>query len=162
MWKKSLRISSILILSLLVLSLSIFPVFASEDLQHAQYIGSGYIVGTSSLGRVEVYVPITSSDSFGTTSSGGLCNVTSSTVSGIMYSSNGTEYYFRCTSFNTPEVRPVNSSSYSYTSLDIIVSDSNMNIATEFPSSSPWRIYYPLIIIGLLGVIILCSMRSRS
>lgn len=162
MWTKYYRIFSALILSCLAFFISISFAYASDDLQYAQYIGSGYIVGTSSLGRVEVYVPIDTADKWGTTSSGYLCNVSSSTISGLMVSADGTRYYFRCSSFDTPEVRSYSSSSYSYTDIDITVSDSNLNIATEFPAASPWRLYYPLIIIGLLGVIILCSMRSRS
>lgn len=162
MWIKYCRIFSSLILSFLVFFGSISSAFASDDLQYAEYIGSGYIVGSSSLGRVEVYVPIDTADKWGTTSNGYLCNISSSSISGLLVSADGTNYYFRCPSFDTPEIRSYSSSSYNYTDIFITVSDSNLNIATEFPSASPWRIYYPLIIIGLLGVIILCTMRSRN
>ena len=44
--------------------------------KYAPYIGSGWITGNASgLGHVSVYVPITASDSWGTTSDGYLCNV---------------------------------------------------------------------------------------
>lgn len=131
----------------------------AADLQHAQYLGGGYIVGTSNLGTVEIYVPYSTVDSWGTTAGGQLCNITSSTVSGIMYTSNGTQYQFRCAGYSTPEYR--SSNNYTYTAIGVTVTDSNLNIATDFPVKSTWKQHYQLIIIGILGVVIICIMRSK-
>ncbi len=130
--------------------------------QYAPYIGSGWITGNAlGLGHVSVYVPITSSDSWGTTSDGYLCNVSGSSVSGLMYTDSGTKYYFSCSSFSIPRYRLYDGSGYQYEDLRLTVEDTNMNVATVFPGSYTFANSWPYIVIGLMGVILVCMMRYK-
>lgn len=141
----------------------ITPAWAS-DLTNVHYIGCGYIKGTAeSFGDVEIYVPIDSKGKWGTTSNAGyLCNVSGSSISGTMYTSNGTEYVLICSSFSVPRVRLSTSSGYyDYQNLYVTIDSSNLQVATEFSPSVTMSEAIPLIIVGLLGVCILCLMRFR-
>lgn len=130
--------------------------------QYAPYIGCGWITGNASgLGHVSVYVPITSSDSWGTTSDGYLCNISGNSVSGLMYTDSGTKYYFSCSSFAIPRYRLYDGSGYQYEDLRLIVEDTNMHVATVFPGSYTFSNSWPYIVIGLLGVILVCLMRYK-
>lgn len=130
--------------------------------QYAPYIGSGWITGNAhGLGHVSVYVPITSSDSWGTTSDGFLCNISNSSVSGLMYTDSGTKYYFSCSSFSIPLYRLYDGSGYQYQDLRLTVEDTNMHVATVFPGSYTFDNSWPYIVIGLLGVILVCLMRYK-
>lgn len=130
--------------------------------QYAPYIGSGWITGNASgLGSVSVYVPISSSDSWGTTSDGYLCNISGNSVSGVMYTDSGTKYYFSCSSFAIPRYRLYDGSGYQYQDLHLKVVDTNMHVATVFPGSYTFSNSWPYIIIGLLGVILVCLMRYK-
>lgn len=130
--------------------------------QYAPYIGSGWITGSvSGLGHVSVYVPISSSDSWGTTSDGYLCNVSGSSVSGLMYTDSGTKYYFSCSSFSIPRYRLYDGSGYQYEDLRLTVEDTNMHVATVFPGSYTFANSWPYIVIGLMGVILVCLMRYK-
>lgn len=161
---------------LVLLCFCVVPSFASSALledvpaaqavavgpQYAPYIGSGWITGNASgLGHVSVYVPITSSDSWGTTSAGYLCNVAGNSVSGLMYTDSGTKYYFSCSSFAVPRYRLYDGSGYQYEDLYLSVDDSNMHIATVFPGSYTFSNSWPYIVIGLMGVILVCLMRYK-
>lgn len=118
--------------------------------QYAPYIGSGWITGNApGLGHVSVYVPITSSDSWGTTSDGYLCNVSDSSVSGLMYTDSGTKYYFSCSSFSIPRYRLYDGSGYQYEDLRLTVEDTNMHVATVFP------VRILLLIPGLISLLVL-------
>lgn len=129
--------------------------------QNAPFIGSGWITGNASgLGRVSVYVPISSSDSWGTTSDGYLCNISGNSVSGLMYTDSGTKYYFSCSSFAIPRYR-YDGSAYQYEDLRLVVDDTNMHVATVFPGSYTFSNSWPYIVIGLLGVILVCLMRYK-
>lgn len=160
----------------LLLSFCVVPVFAigatqddvpavqvaATGLQYAPYIGSGWITGNASgLGHVSVYVPISSSDSWGTTSNGYLCNISGNSVSGLMYTDSGTKYYFSCSSFSVPRYRLYDGSGYQYEDLQLIVEDTNMHVATVFPGSYTFTNSWPYIIIGLMGVILVCLMRYK-
>lgn len=130
--------------------------------QYAPYIGSGWITGNASgLGHVSVYVPITSSDSWGTTSDGYLCNISGNSVSGLMYTDAGMKYYFSCSSFSIPRYRLYDGSGYQYDDLYLDVDDTNMHVATVFPGSYTFSNSWPYIVIGLLGVILVCLMRYK-
>lgn len=159
-----------------LLCLCIVPVFAApvfpDDVpaaqsvavgpQYAPYIGSGWITGNAAgLGHVSVYVPITSSDSWGTSSDGYLCNVSGSSVSGLMYTDSGTKYYFSCSSFSIPRYRLYDGSGYQYEDLLLTVEDTNMHVATVFPGSYTFANSWPYIVIGLMGVILVCMMRYK-
>lgn len=135
----------------------------STDLKYAPYIGSGWFVGTvSGLGEVYLYVPISTRGFWGTTSDGYLCNIGGSSVSGVLFTSSGTQYSFNAPSFSLPRYRLFPSSSYNdWNDLRLIVSSSNMQVAMEFPPAVPVSDAVPFVIIGLLGVMVCCLMRSR-
>lgn len=135
---------------------------AETDLKYAPYIGSGWITGNASgLGEVYIYVPISSRGSWGTTADGYLCNVGGSSVSGVMYNSSGTRYTFSCSSFSVPRYRLYDGSGYQYTDLYLTVSGSNLQVATDFPPAVSFSDSYPLIMLGVMGVMVLCLMRYR-
>lgn len=130
--------------------------------KYAPYIGSGWITGTAAgLGEVYVYVPISSRGSWGTTSDGFLCNVGANSVSGVMFTASGTKYIFSCSSFAVPRYRLSDSSGYQYSDLYLTVIGSNLDIATTFPGTYTFSNSWPYIVIGLLGVILVCLMRYK-
>lgn len=135
----------------------------ATDLKFAPFIGSGWFTGTvSGLGEVYLYVPVSSRGFWGTTADGYLCNVGGSTVSGVLFTSSGTEYSFSAYSFDLPRYRLVSSSGYNeWRDLKLIVSASNMQVATDFEPAVPVSDAIPFVIVGLLGVMVLCLMRSR-
>ena len=135
----------------------------STDLKYAPYIGSGWFTGTvSGLGEVYLYVPVSSRGVWGTTADGYLCNVGGSTVSGVLFTSSGVEYSFSAYSFDLPRYRLVSSSGYNdWSDLRLKVTDSNMQVATDFEPAVPVSYAIPFVIVGLLGVMVLCLMRSR-
>lgn len=135
----------------------------SSDLKYAPYIGSGWFIGTvSGLGEVYLYVPISTRGFWGTTSDGYLCNIGGSSVSGVLFTSSGTEYSFNARSFSLPRYRLLSSSSsYDWIDLRLTVSSSNLQVATDFPPAVPVSDAIPFVIVGLLGVMVCCLMRSR-
>lgn len=136
---------------------------SSSDLKYAPYIGSGWFIGNvSGLGEVYLYVPVTSRGVWGVTSDGYLCNVGGSSVSGFLYTSSGTKYSFSAPSFSLPRYRLFSSSGYNdWNDLRLTVSSSNMQVATDFEPAVPVSEAIPFVIVGLLGVMVLCLMRSR-
>lgn len=135
------------------------PSASDPDLQYAPYIGSGYFICSTSSGTVYIYVPIDSKGKWGTTNNGFLCNVSSSSISGVMYDSSGNQYSFNAPGFGIPRYRT--SSSYNYTDLFATVQKTNLDPATEFPAEHDFSEMYPYIFIGFMGVIILCLMRFK-
>lgn len=135
----------------------------STDLKYAPYIGSGWFIGTvSGLGEVYLYVPVSTRGVWGTTADGYLCNIGGSSVSGVLFTSSGTCYSFSAPSFSLPRYRLSSSSSYSdWSDLRLTVSASNMQVATDFGPAVPVSDAIPFVIVGLLGVMVLCLMRSR-
>lgn len=135
----------------------------NTELKYAPYIGSGWITGSvSGLGEVYLYVPVSSRGVWGTTADGYLCNVGQSSVSGVLFTSSGTQYSFSAPSFSLPRYRLASSSTYyEWSDLRLTVSDSNMQVATQFGPSVPVSDAIPYVLVGLLGVVILCLMRSR-
>lgn len=133
-----------------------------DYLSHADYIGGGWIRGSAAdLGDVELFFPLSSFGSWGLTSSNYLCNINSSSVSGIMYDSSGRKYIVSCSGFSIPRYRLSDSSGYQYNDLSVKVYDSNLSVARAFPST--WRMdngwYY--LVIAFLGVILICLMRYK-
>lgn len=135
----------------------------SSDLKYAPFIGSGWFIGNvSGLGEVYLYVPISTRGVWGVTSDGYLCNVGGSSVSGFLYTASGTKYSFSAPSFSLPRYRLFSSSGYNdWNDLRLTVSSSNMQVATEFEPAVPVSEAIPFVIVGLLGVMVLCLMRSR-
>lgn len=130
--------------------------------KYAPYIGSGWITGTAAgLGEVYVYVPISSRGSWGTTSDRFLCNVGSNSVSGVMFTASGTKYAFSCSSFSVPRYRLYDGSGYQYSDLYLTVTGSNLDVAATFPGSYTFANSWPYIVIGLMGVILVCMMRYK-
>lgn len=131
-----------------------------STLKHVPFIGSGYFVGSDrSLGTVYVYVPISSKGSWGVTPDGYLCNIGGSSVSGYLFTEAGTQYIFNCPAMSVPRYRL--GSGYDYTNCYLTVSDSNLDPADEFAPSVTFEDSQLLIVIGLMGVIVLCLMRYR-
>ena len=136
---------------------------SSSDLKYAPYIGSGWFIGSvSGLGEVYLYVPVSSRGVWGVTSDGYLCNVGGSSVSGFLFTSSGTKYSFSAPSFSLPRYRLFSSSDYyDWNDLRLTVSSSNMQVASDFEPAVPVSEAIPFVIVGLLGVMVLCLMRSR-
>ncbi len=136
---------------------------ASSDLKYAPYIGSGWFIGTvSGLGEVYLYVPCSTRGVWGTTSDGYLCNIGGSSVSGVLFTASGTKYSFNAPSFSLPRYRLFSSSDYyDWNDLRLTVSSSNMQVATDFAPAVPVSDAIPFVIVGLLGVMVCCLMRSR-
>lgn len=170
------RLGLSFLFSFVLLSFCVVPAFAVSAVpdevpaaevvavgpKYAPYIGSGWITGTAAgLGDVYVYVPISSRGSWGTTSDGFLCNVGSSSVSGVMFTASGTKYAFSCSSFAVPRYRLYDGSGYQYSDLHLTVTGSNLDVATTFPGSYTFSNSWPYIVIGLLGVILVCLMRYK-
>lgn len=145
------------------LSASSDPKVGTTDLKFAPYIGSGWFIGTvSGLGEVYLYVPISTRGVWGTTSDGYLCNIGGSSVSGVLFTASGTQYSFNAPSFSLPRYRLFPSSSYNdWNDLRLTVSSSNLQVATDFPPAVPVSVAIPFVIVGLLGVMVCCLMRSR-
>lgn len=169
-------VRKVFVLVCLLFCLCVVPVYAVSDVvssdaptvqvvsepKYAPYIGSGWITGiVAGLGEVYVYVPITSSGVWGTTSDGFLCNVGPNSVSGLMFTASGTKYIFSCSSFAVPRYRLSDSSGYQYSDLYLTVTGSNLDIATTFPGSFTFANSWPYIVIGLMGVILVCLMRYK-
>lgn len=135
----------------------------ATNLKYAPFIGSGWFTGTvSGLGEVYLYVPVDTRSTWGTTSDGYLCNVGRSTVSGVLFTSSGVEYSFSAYSFDLPRYRRVSDTGYNdWYDLRLTVTDSNMQVATDFEPAVPVSDAIPFVIVGLLGVMVLCLMRSR-
>lgn len=166
----SVRNCKAFFLAILASVIMVVPSYADDSmiavvpdyLSHAHYIGGGWIRGSAAdLGDVELYFPLSSFGSWGLTSSNYLCNINSSSVSGIMYDSSGREYTVSCSGFSIPRYRLSDSSGYQYHDLSVKVYDSNLSVARAFPST--WRIdngwYY--LVIAFLGVILICLMRYK-
>lgn len=156
------RISVILaLLALCVISGSAYDDSPPES---SPFVGSCYITADSSaLGIVDIYIPVSyQSGYFGYSDDGDLFNVSNSSVSGILYTSNGTEYSFRCSSWSVPQYRSISGSSYTYYDLGIdeIIS-SNVQIAESFPALVPVDDIFPAIYVLIGGVVILCLFLKR-
>lgn len=164
-------VRKVFVFACLICCFCVVPAYAvSDDLavqvvsvpKYAPYIGSGWITGTADgLGDVYVYVPISTFGFWGTTDDGYLCNVGSSSVSGVMFTASGTKYAFSCSSFSVPRYRLYDSSVYQYSDLHLIVTGTNLDVATTFPGSFTFANSWPYIIIGLMGVILVCLMRYK-
>lgn len=166
----SVRKCKAFFLAILSAVIMVVPAYADDPLvavvpdylSYAPFIGGGWIRGSAvGLGDVELYFPLSSFGSWGLTPSNYLCNINSSSVSGIMYDSSGRKYSVSCSGFSLPRYRLDGSSGYQYTDLSVEVYDSNLSVARSFPST--WRMdngwYY--LVISFLGVILICLLRYK-
>lgn len=171
MLSSSVRKCKVFLLAICCVVLCLSVVFAEDTLvasnnvdglTHAQYIGGGYIRGVvTGLGDVEIYFPYSSRHSWGLTADSYLCNINSSSVSGIMFDSSGRQYDVSCYGFSIPRYRLSDSSGYGYTDMYCSVYSSNLDVQTSFQSAFNFENSWPYITIGLLGVIIVCILRFR-
>lgn len=137
----------------------ISTVFADDFL--APFVGSGYVKGSDPLlGDVELYVPVNSKGCWGTSDTGFLYNVSSNSFKGVLYSKNGTMYTVSASGFALPRYRLSNSSS-DYSDLHLSVSESNLQVATDFPNALTITESIPFIMVGFMGVILFFMMRSK-
>ena len=128
----------------------------------APFVGSGYVKGSDPvLGEVELYVPINSKGCWGTSDTGYLYNVSSTGFSGVLYTQGGEKYIVSASGFALPRYRLPNSSSYDYSDLHLTVTDSNLQVATEFPNAITITEAIPFIMVGFMGVILFFMMRSK-
>ena len=140
--------------------LCVTTAFADDFL--APFVGSGYVKGTDLLlGEVELYVPINSKGCWGTSDTGYLYNVCSSSFSGVMYTQNGTKYIVSSSGFALPRYRLSTSGSYDYSDLHLTVTESNLQVATDFPNALTITEAIPFIMVGFMGVILFFMMRSK-
>lgn len=140
--------------------LCVTTAFADDFL--APFVGSGYVKGTDPLlGEVELYVPIDSKGSWGTSDTGYLYNVSSSGFKGVLYTKNGTKYTVSASGFALPRYRLSSSSYDDYSDLHLTVSASNLQVATAFPNALTITESLPFIMVGFMGVILFFMMRSK-
>ena len=128
----------------------------------APFVGSGYVKGTDPvLGEVELYVPINSKGFWGTSDTGYLYNVSSTGFSGVLYTQGGTKYIVSASGFALPRYRLSTSGSYDYSDLHLTVSESNLQVASDFPNALTITESIPFIMVGFMGVILFFMMRSK-
>ena len=149
-------------IAIIICSFCLCVTTAFADNFYAPFVGSGFVKGTDPvLGEVELYVPINSKGSWGTSDTGYLYNVSSTGYSGVLYTQGGTKYIVSASGFALPRYRLPNSSSYDYSDLHLTVSESNLQVATEFPNALTITEAIPFIMVGFMGVILFFMMRSK-
>ena len=132
------RLSGFVFAVLLCMSLSVAPAYAAVDAPNVPpedppYLGGYYVTGVCSLGVVTAYFPV--GEGWCVDENGFLFRYASSSVTGVMYDSSGTEYTFNAQAFSVPRYRVANSSGYTYTDLYLTPSYSNVVIEDTFASS---------------------------
>lgn len=149
-------------IAIIICTFSLCVTTAFADGFIAPFVGSGYVKGTDpTLGEVELYVPIDSKGSWGTSDTGYLYNVSSSGFKGVLYTKNGTKYNVSASGFALPRYRLSSSSSSDYSDLYLTVSESNLQVATGFPNALTITESIPFIMVGFMGVILFFMMRSK-
>lgn len=157
------RLFAVLVLAF---SLCVVPVSAYEDIapSDAPFVGSAYVTcDTRSLGVVDIYFPVSFlSGYWGVDQSGSLFNVSNSTISGVLYTQNGTEYQFRCSSWSVPQYRNTSGNIGSYVDLEVTeILSSNCEIAEAFPPLVSTDSIFPYAYLMIGGVIVLCLFLKR-
>ena len=124
------------------------------------FVGSLYVTGTvSGLGTVTLYLPVNYRSGYlGLSSDGYLYNVSSSSLSGVMYRGS-TAYTVSFSGFSLPRYRLRDSSGYSYDDLYFVPTASNAQIADTMPPVYDVADVQMYIVILFLGVVILCFMK---
>lgn len=155
----SFRLGHKIVIIICTFFLCVTTAFADDFF--APFVGSGYVKGSDPvLGEVELYVPINSKGCWGTSDTGYLYNVSSSGFKGVLYTKNGTRYTVSASGFSLPRYR-LSSSSSDYSDLHLTVSQSNLQVATEFPNALTITEAIPFIMVGFMGVILFFLMRSK-
>lgn len=149
-----------------VFLLFVFPCAAYDDTppSYSPFVGSCYITAdTDALGVVDIYIPVSyQSGYFGVDGSGSLFNVSNTSISGVLYDSDGVEYTFRCSSWSVPQYRDNFGSGYTYYDLGSVdVISSNVKIAEEFPPLVLADDIFPAVYVLIGGVMVLCLFLKR-
>lgn len=132
------RAAALVVSVFIVTCTSLVPAYAAVDAPNVPpedppYLGGFYITGTCSLGVVTAYFPV--GEGWCIDENGFLFRYSSSSVTGVMYDSSGTEYTFSAPAFSVPRYRLADSSGYSYTDLYLTPSYSNVVIEDSFAAS---------------------------
>lgn len=162
MFRRALRLVPAV---LVVIVLLVFPAAAYSDEPPADppFYGGVYITGvTRELGSITVYIPVSYRSGYlGLTSSGNLCNVSSSSISGVLYRGS-VEYDFRLSSWSEPQYRVQDSGYYQYEDLTFTsITASNAEISDSFPPLVSADSVLSLVPLIFLGGILLCLFMKR-
>lgn len=151
--------AAVLLCLCFVVSAGAYP---DEPPSNPPFTGCCYITGdTLELGTVTVYLPLSYKSGYLSFSDDGLFNVTNSSVSGVVYAGSRS-YTFRCSSWSGPQYRDSSGSYYDYYDLTFTdIEYSNMEILEEFPPYMEVDSMLNYILIGFLGVIVLCLFMKR-
>lgn len=137
--------------------------YSDEPPVNPPFYGGVYITGsTRELGSVTVYIPVNYQSGYlGLTSSGNLCNVSSSSISGVIYRGSSV-YDFRLSSWSEPQYRVRATSYYQYEDLTFTsITASNAEILDSFPPLVSAASVLSLVPLIFLGVIVLCLFMKR-
>ena len=157
------RSSAFSLCLIITVCLFITPVFAyGSDPPDVSFLnGSPFLtVNTSELGQIDIYLPVDfMQDTFTTTSSGNVYNLTNSTITCIAFSGS-TSYTVRWLSFSNPSYRVDSSSGYGYTYNDLTITEiinTNLELIDsydDFVVVNNSLLF--VIVVALLGVIVFC------
>lgn len=114
------------------------------------FSGGYFITGSSVLGTVTVYTPI--SDGWCLDDQGYLFRFGSNSATGKVYTSGGSVYDFRCPAFSTAQYRATDSS-YTYSDLRLVPVNSNVFIQQDFEPLLDRDYMLRLLQIGLIGLV---------
>lgn len=123
------------------------------------YSGGYFITGSSLLGTVTVYTPV--SDGWCLDSSGYLFRYGSNTATGKIYTSSGSVYDFRASAFSAAQYRSVDSS-YTYSDLRLVPADSNISIKQDFEPLLDHDYMLGLFTVAMLGMIFISIITKRG
>lgn len=162
MFRRALRLVPA-VLAVIVLFVLPAAAYSDEPPANPPFYGGVYITGvTRELGSITVYIPVSYRSGYlGLTSSGNLCNVSSSSISGVLYRGS-VEYDFRLYSWSEPQYRVQDSGYYQYEDLTFtIITASNAEISDSFPPLVSADSVLSLVPLIFLGVIVLCLFMKR-
>lgn len=159
------RLSSFLCVFAVCLVFGLNVAYAAEDLpndppEDPPYLGGYYISGYSAaLGHCTIYIPV--AEGWCLDKYGFLFRYASGSVSGKLYTENGTEYDFNAQAFSQPRYRLSNSTGYTYTDLQFNPSASNIVIENSFEEPFDAEYSGQLILIAVTGLILVVLVSKR-
>ena len=162
MFRRALRLVPAVLVAVVLFVLPA-SAYSDEPPSSPPFYGGVYITGiTRELGSVTVYIPVSYRSGYlGLTSSGNLCNVSSSSISGVLYRGS-VEYDFRLSSWSEPQYRVQDSGYYQYEDLTFTsITASNADISDSFPPLVSADSVLSLVPFIFLGVIVLCLFMKR-
>ena len=162
MFRRALRLVPA-VLAVIVLLVLPAAAYSDEPPANPPFYGGVYITGvTRELGSITVYIPVSYRSGYlGLTSSGNLCNVSSSSISGVLYRGS-VEYDFRLSSWSEPQYRVQDSGYYQYEDLTFTsITASNAEISDTFPPLVSVDSVLSLVPLIFLGGILLCLFMKR-